>query len=83
MLPACVAGMTEQMNQIGIRLAMIFIATSLAALLGSPLAGFIIGAQNGQLIGAATFSSVSALLGSALIILARAMLVKKKGTQWV
>ncbi|KAL8281336.1 hypothetical protein RQP46_006370 [Phenoliferia psychrophenolica] len=83
MQPACIASMTVQMDQIGIRTAMAFIFTSLAALTGTPIAGAMITAQGGSYVGAACWSGAMVLFGAFSLGVARQILVRRKGTQWV
>ncbi|GAA5981894.1 hypothetical protein JCM11641_001934 [Rhodosporidiobolus odoratus] len=85
MLPASVAALTDRMDTIGIRLAMSFLAQSITALTGTPIAGYIISLHPGQsgFTGAAIYSGVVVLLGVALIALARFTVSKRRGTPWV
>lgn len=112
MMPACIASLTEHMNELGIRMAMAFLVVALAALTvsalspsfsllppphffryfelsltlcsqGTPISGAIITHQNGSYTGAAICSGVMVMVGSLVLILARVVVVRKKGTPWV
>ncbi|KAM0745702.1 MFS general substrate transporter [Meredithblackwellia eburnea MCA 4105] len=83
MFPASIASMTLQMNQIGIRIAMAFLLVGFAALTGTPISGAIITHQKGSYVGAAVCSGVMVLVGSVLVAVARQLMVRKKGTQFV
>ncbi|GAA5856025.1 hypothetical protein JCM8547_002945 [Rhodosporidiobolus lusitaniae] len=85
MLPASVAALTEDMNSIGIRMAMAFLGQSVAALVGTPIAGYCISLHPGEsgYVGAGVYSGCTVLVGVALLGLVRQMLVKRRGTQWV
>jgi len=83
MMPACVAVMTSDMSEIGVRIAMAFLGISLAALVGTPITGAIIASQGGGYQGAAVFSGVVVLVGSGLVAASRVVLGRRKGTQWV
>ncbi|ORY83513.1 major facilitator superfamily domain-containing protein [Leucosporidium creatinivorum] len=85
MMPVCVASITppDQMNRIGIRIAMAFLTISIFALTGTPLSGALITASNGSYVGAVVFSGVVVLLGSAFLVWAWWVTSRKKGTRWV
>ncbi|GAA5856087.1 hypothetical protein JCM8547_002973 [Rhodosporidiobolus lusitaniae] len=64
MMPAATASMTQDMTQVGHRLATMFLIISLTALTGTPISGAIISHQDGSYTGATIFSGVTVLVGS-------------------
>ncbi|KAK4047604.1 hypothetical protein OIV83_005262 [Microbotryomycetes sp. JL201] len=83
MMPACIASMTTEMNQIGIRIAMAFLFVSPFALTGTPIAGAIVSSSNGSYVGAACFSGAVCIIGSLVNVGTHIALQKRKGTFWV
>ncbi|BGP56722.1 hypothetical protein JCM8202v2_004352 [Rhodotorula sphaerocarpa] len=85
MLPAAVASLTNDMRTIGIRMAMAFLLQSSTALVGTPIAGYIISRRGGQAgyVGAGVYSGVVVLVGVGLIAWARFETAKKRGTPYV
>lgn len=83
MMPACIASMTTNMSEMGIRLAMVFLVVSFAALTGTPIAGAILSAQGGKFTGAAYCAGAMVIVGTVAILVARQLMVRKKGTPWV
>ncbi|TKA52598.1 hypothetical protein B0A53_04608 [Rhodotorula sp. CCFEE 5036] len=85
MLPAAVASLTDDMRTIGIRMAMAFLLQSGCALVGTPIAGYIISNRGGQAgyVGAGVYSGVIVLVGVGLITWARFETAKKKSTPYV
>ncbi|GAA5977105.1 hypothetical protein JCM10908_004858 [Rhodotorula pacifica] len=85
MLPAAVASLTDDMRTIGIRMAMAFLLQSSCALVGTPIAGYIISNRGGQAgyVGAGVYSGVVVLVGVALITWARFETAKKRSTPYV
>ncbi|POY76555.1 hypothetical protein BMF94_0396 [Rhodotorula taiwanensis] len=85
MLPAAVASLTDDMRTIGIRMAMAFLLQSTTALVGTPIAGYIISSRGGQAgyVGAGVYSGVVVLVGVALITWARFETAEKRGTPFV
>ncbi|GAA5898307.1 hypothetical protein JCM6882_000125 [Rhodosporidiobolus microsporus] len=85
MLPASVAALTDNMNEIGIRLAMAFLCQSVTALVGPPIAGYAIALHPGQggFTGAGIYSGATVILGVFFIGLARMIVSKRRNTPWV
>ncbi|BGP41701.1 hypothetical protein JCM10449v2_005692 [Rhodotorula kratochvilovae] len=85
MLPAATAALTEDMQTVGIRMAMAFLMQSGTALVGTPITGYIISYIPGQggFTGAAVYSGVVVLVGCSLILTARMVVARRKGTPWV
>ncbi|ORY83514.1 major facilitator superfamily domain-containing protein [Leucosporidium creatinivorum] len=84
MAPACIASITENMNTIGIRMAMCYLCVAVVALPGTPIAGALISAQGGETyLGAACFAGGCVGIGAMFFLIARRLVVKRKGTPWV
>ena len=84
-LSAAVASLTDDMRTIGIRMAMAFLLQSTCALVGTPIAGYIISNRGGQAgyVGAGVYSGVIVLVGVGLITWARFETAKNKSTPYV
>ncbi|GAA6030285.1 hypothetical protein JCM8097_009028 [Rhodosporidiobolus ruineniae] len=86
MLPASIAALSaDKMDRIGIRMAMAFLCQSITALVGTPIAGYIISLHPGQ-VGfsmSAVYSGLVVLVGVALIAMSRHVTSKNRGTPWV
>ncbi|BGP01648.1 MFS monocarboxylate transporter [Rhodotorula toruloides] len=85
MLPAAIAALTEDMRTVGIRMAMAFLCQSFAALIGTPICGYVISYNAGRtgFIGAGILSGGEVLAGVVFIAFARFAAAKRKGTPWV
>ncbi|SGY25102.1 BQ5605_C018g08581 [Microbotryum silenes-dioicae] len=83
MMPACVASMTTDMSTIGIRIAMAFLAVSLFALTGTPIAGAMVARENGSYVGATIFSGVMIIAGTCVNGVTWSLMSKRKGTRRV
>lgn len=70
LLPAQVAQISK-MDQIGIRIGVVFACTSIAGLVGNPIAGAIVDANHGAFWGLNVFSGVMILSGSAMFAFTR------------
>lgn len=71
-LPApSIASMTTDMTTIGGRIGVLFIAMSLSSLIGAPVTGAIVQAQNGSFVGAQIFSGVIMVAGAAVMLWGR------------
>ena len=79
MTPAALAGLTENLQLVGVRVGMVFTIVSFAVLTGPPIGGAIISRQKGEYWGAQTFAGGSLLLGSSLLAVSRAMKLRQKG----
>lgn len=70
LLPAQIAEISK-VEQIGIRVGVIFACVSIAGLIGNPIAGAIVEANHGAYWGLNVFSGVMILSGSSIFILTR------------
>lgn len=70
LLPAQVAQISK-MEQIGIRIGVVFACTSIAGLVGSPIAGALVDANDGAYWGLNVFSGVMIMSGSAMFAFTR------------
>ena len=66
-----IASLTDDAQKQGVRMGMIFSATSLALLTGPPLAGAIIQKENGEYLGAQMWAGSVLLAGSLVLAGAR------------
>jgi MFS family permease len=78
--PATVASLTPDMTTFGGRLGVVFMAMGFASLIGSPVMGAIVQAQNGSYDGARVWAGVTMLVGSFCLFLAR--MIKAKWVFW-
>jgi MFS family permease len=78
--PAAVASMTPDLTTLGGRLGVVFVAMAFASLIGSPVTGAIVQAQNGSYDGARIWAGVTMIVGSFVFFLAR--MAKSKWTLW-
>lgn len=62
---------------------MAFLTISIFALTGTPINGALITASNGSYVGATVFSGVVVLFGTGILVWAREVISRKKGTRWV
>lgn len=79
LLPPTLASMSRSPAEIGIRIGFGYCFVSFAMLTGTPIAGALLGSEN-RWDRAIIFSGVVMLAGSALLGVARHMLVRRKGT---
>ncbi|OAL06079.1 MFS general substrate transporter [Phaeosphaeriaceae sp. SRC1lsM3a] len=70
LLPAQVAQISK-VEQIGVRIGVVFACTSIAGLVGSPIAGAIVDANHGSFWGLNVFSGVMILAGSSIFAFTR------------
>jgi MFS family permease len=73
-IPAMVAKMSNA-NNLGFRSGALYSVSSIGVLIGSPIAGSIVGSQNGGFSGLIIFSGVTLLVGTFFAILSRQSLV--------
>ncbi|GAA5860140.1 hypothetical protein JCM1840_002787 [Sporobolomyces johnsonii] len=83
MMPAAVASLTTNMQEVGHRTATMFLVISVTALTGTPITGAIIVQENGSYIGAFVCSGVFVLVGSLLNAASWWVVSRQKGTKWV
>ncbi|EPQ56604.1 MFS general substrate transporter [Gloeophyllum trabeum ATCC 11539] len=80
-IPAGTASLTADMATIGIRIGMSFFVVGFGGLFGSPVIGAIIARQGGGTYwGAAVFSGIVCLIGTAFLVWARQRQVAKTGS---
>ncbi|KAI0711321.1 major facilitator superfamily domain-containing protein [Earliella scabrosa] len=81
LLSPVLALFARDLSELGVRIGIGFFFTGFGVLLGSPIAGALIdpGFHWHRLI---VFSGVVMATGSALLLIARQMAVKRRGTQW-
>ncbi|KAI5476009.1 MFS monocarboxylate transporter [Pseudohyphozyma bogoriensis] len=73
--------LANDVSEIGKRAGVGFFFMAVAALIGSPIAGFILSAANEQYWTACTFGGGCTIVGTGLLVIARHIQSKKKGTQ--
>ncbi|KAH8883312.1 MFS general substrate transporter [Thozetella sp. PMI_491] len=78
--PSALASMTKNLNELGGRIGITFLAMAFGSLIGSPVAGAIVQASGGNYDNARTFSGIVMLVGSAVMFAAR--MVKARG-EWL
>ncbi|KAK4050261.1 hypothetical protein OIV83_003582 [Microbotryomycetes sp. JL201] len=72
--------LAESVSEIGVRAGVGFIFVAVGVLLGSPMAGQILIAADGKYWAPCTYSGIVAILGSALLLVARMRLARARGT---
>jgi len=82
LVPSCIAAWANSLSEIGVRLGISFAISGIGALIGSPITGYILG-DTYDWWKASTFSGICLLAAAICLIIARAILVKKKGTSKV
>ncbi len=73
-IPAIVASISD-VRELGARNGSLYVFAAIAVLIGNPIGGAIVNQQDGKFSGLIIFSGVSALIGTAIAILARQSLV--------
>ncbi|KAI1186431.1 major facilitator superfamily domain-containing protein [Nemania serpens] len=73
-IPALVASISD-IRKLGFRVGTLYAFSSFGTLFGSPIAGAIVGAQNGSYTGLKIFCGLTLLTGGAFVIMSRIMLV--------
>ncbi|KAK9895935.1 MFS general substrate transporter [Cystobasidium minutum MCA 4210] len=77
-VPACLANLTQNMNELGSRSALCFCVVAFAALCGSPITGALV--RGTDFTRSACFSGSMILAGCCVGLVARYILTKRKGT---
>ena len=77
-MPTLVAEITSDMSKLGVRNGTSFAIISVAALIGSPIAGALMKACNGKFWGLEVFAGLTLALGTLLILATRIALVGAK-----
>ncbi|KAM0749457.1 MFS general substrate transporter [Meredithblackwellia eburnea MCA 4105] len=80
LMASCFMALADDVSEIGVRLGLGWIFVAVAGLLGSPVAGAILGASVGSYVEPVCFAGGMGLVGAVLLVLARRSLVGKKGT---
>ncbi|KAF2666504.1 MFS general substrate transporter [Microthyrium microscopicum] len=76
--PIAAASLTEDMSRFGARTGIVFAIMSVASLLGSPISGAIIQAQDGNYDGARIYAGLVMLAGAILLLAGRMIRTKGK-----
>ncbi|KAL2005548.1 hypothetical protein VTN00DRAFT_10041 [Thermoascus crustaceus] len=71
LFPSALSSLTTDLSKAGTRIGMVFSIVSIATLTGPPLAGALIGKDDGQYLYAQLFGGTSMILGSLLLVGAR------------
>lgn len=71
LFPSALSSLTTDLSKAGTRIGMVFSIVSIATLTGPPLAGALIGRDDGQYLYAQLFGGTSMILGSLLLVGAR------------
>ncbi|GAA6017653.1 hypothetical protein JCM10207_001237 [Rhodosporidiobolus poonsookiae] len=79
----CFMTLAESRDEIGLRSGLGFFFVALATLIGSPIAGALLGATGGSYVAALCFGGGMAVLGVGLLAVGRREVVRRKGTRWV
>lgn len=82
LFPAVVSSLTKDPQKQGTRLGMAFTIVSFASLTGSPIAGAIIAAGDGDFLGAQLFAGCSLIAASLSLTVCRAIRLKRKGSNF-
>jgi MFS family permease len=80
-VPAMVASITSDMSKLGTQVGALYAVSAVGALIGSPVAGRIIGGMGGRYEGLIAFSGASLMVGVGLAVAARGSIVG--GKVWV
>ncbi|KAK4047605.1 hypothetical protein OIV83_005263 [Microbotryomycetes sp. JL201] len=78
MAPACIASITASMNEIGVRLAMCYLAIALSSIPGPPVAGVLID-RTGGYVASACFGGACVLVGAVCYMTSLTIVAKRKG----
>jgi MFS family permease len=65
------AALTDDLNQLGTRMGIVFSVVAFASLTGSPIAGAILQANGGDYLGAQMWAASSMLMGAGALAVAR------------
>jgi len=75
-LGPAVIGQISEIREIGVRTGTVYALVSIAALMGSPIAGALVSRKHGQFQYLQIFCGVTMVVGTALFVAARAVKVK-------
>ncbi|TFY78804.1 hypothetical protein EWM64_g5208 [Hericium alpestre] len=82
LLSPAVASLSQDQGEIGVRLGLAFFLASPGALVGAPINGYLLG-ETFDWSKTILFSAIIILGGTALLLLARMLLARRKGTPFV
>jgi len=80
--PASVASLSPDLSFLGVRMGMMFSIASIGSLSGAPIAGAIIGRQNGKMNGAMIWCGAIMLVSAVFVGAARYARGREKGGGW-
>ncbi|KAH9914343.1 MFS general substrate transporter [Fomitopsis serialis] len=81
LIPPAMGILARTEDETGLRIGMLFFATSFPILVGTPIDGALLGSDNTYWYKAIIFSGIVMLVGASLLVPARQMTVKRRGTQ--
>ncbi|KAL8733968.1 MAG: hypothetical protein Q9166_001729 [cf. Caloplaca sp. 2 TL-2023] len=73
LFPAALSSLTDDLQEAGVRMGMVFSIVSLFCLTGPPIAGALIQANHGDYLYAQLFAGISMLAGSVTLVLSRVL----------
>jgi MFS family permease len=78
--PSVIVGLSPDMSRLGARMGMTFVVSGIAILVGTPIAGAILGSEeHPRWLGTILYSAFGLLLATALFVAARFALYKRNG----
>jgi MFS family permease len=78
--PSVIVGLSPDMGRVGTRMGMSFIISGLAILVGTPIAGAILGTEeNPEWLGTILYAAFGLLVATAFFLMARLLLYKRSG----
>lgn len=78
-IPACIANLTKNMNEIGARTSLAFAIVAFASLAGTPITGALLN-NTRSYTAPACFAGACVLLGVSIGLVGRRLVVKRTGT---
>jgi MFS family permease len=80
LVPSVIVGLSPDMGRVGARMGMCFVVSGVAILVGTPIAGAILGTEeNPQWVGTILYSAFGLLVATGLYSLSRLLLYKQRG----
>jgi MFS family permease len=78
--PSVIVGLSPDMSRVGTRMGMSFIISGIAILVGTPIAGAILGTEeNPEWLGTILYAAFGLLVATAFFLMARFLLYKRSG----
>jgi MFS family permease len=78
--PSVIVGLSPDMGRVGTRMGMSFIISGLAILVGTPIAGAILGTEEDpEWLGTILYAAFGLLVATLFFLMARFLLYKRKG----